>query len=108
MSSFDEDACLKYYPFDGDFGSPGDKILRDKIVTTRKPTECSECLTLTQVGERTRTIVAIFDGQLMSYRFCSHCCEAFSFAFDYSTDKFIEKLEERNAVRMKNRAIIQS
>ena len=31
MTTFDEADCLKTNPFEGDFGSPGDKVLKDKI-----------------------------------------------------------------------------
>lgn len=36
MTTFDEAECLKVNPFEGDFGSPGDKVLKDKIGTARK------------------------------------------------------------------------
>lgn len=75
-AAFDERECLKYWPFDGDFGHPSDKILKDKIGIARKPGPCCECLTEIQPGERIRMIGAIFDGQMMSYRYCSACCSA--------------------------------
>ena len=31
MTTLDEGACLKTNPFEGDFGSPGDKVLKDKL-----------------------------------------------------------------------------
>jgi hypothetical protein len=75
---FDEAACLQVDPFAGDYGSPGDKTLRDSIVTARKACECGECLELTEPGTRTRVIVAIFDGELHHYRYCAKCCDAMS------------------------------
>lgn len=76
MRQFDEIACLDTDPFYGDFGDPGDRVLQDKIVTTRKPATCDCCRGTTEIGERTRIIKAVFDGQMMSYRYCSECCHA--------------------------------
>jgi hypothetical protein len=73
---FDEAECLKTNPFEGDFGSPGDKVLKDKIVTARKSGTCCLCLQEIIPGERVRTLAAIFDGEMRSYRWCSECCEA--------------------------------
>jgi len=75
-ADFDERECLKYWPFDGDYGHPSDKILKDKIGIARKQGPCCECLTAIQPGERIRMIGAIFDDQMMSYRYCSACCTA--------------------------------
>lgn len=44
MTTFDEADCLKTNPFEGDFGSPGDKVLKDKICTARKGGTCGEYL----------------------------------------------------------------
>ena len=76
MNTFDEAGCLKTNPFEGDFGSPGDKVLRDKIATARKGGTCGMCRQEVDLGERVRTLVAVFDGALMSYRWCSTCCAA--------------------------------
>ena len=75
-AGFDERECLKYWPFDGDYGDPSDRILKDKIGIARKAGPCCECLTEIVPGERIRMIGAIFDGQMMSYRYCSACCTA--------------------------------
>jgi len=76
-ATFDEAACLRINPFEGDFGTPGDKILSDRIVSGRSDKPCGECLTPTEKGERVRTMTAVFDGELRSYRWCSACCAAF-------------------------------
>lgn len=86
MRLFDEEACLDTNPFEGDFGEPGDRVLQDKIVTTRKPAVCGCCRGTTEIGERTRSIKAIFGGQLMSYRFCSECCHAMARSWDEDDD----------------------
>ena len=76
MTTFDERACLQVNPFEGDFGSPGDRVLKDKIGTARKCGTCGMCRQEIQQGERVRLLAAIFDGQMMSYRWCSACCAA--------------------------------
>ena len=76
MTTFDEAECLKVNPFEGDFGSPGDKVLKDKIGTARKGGTCGMCRQDIVPGERVRLLAAVFDGTLMSYRWCSECCAA--------------------------------
>ena len=76
MTTFDEAECLKTNPFEGDFGSPGDKVLKDKIGTARKGGTCGMCRQWIAPGERVRLLAAVFDGSLMSYRWCSECCAA--------------------------------
>ncbi len=76
MTDFDEAACLACDPFEGDFGSPGDKVFSDKIVIPRKSHECSCCTRLTDPGTKTRVITALFDGEPHQYRYCTHCCAA--------------------------------
>lgn len=78
---FDEEAALRYYPFDaafdGDFGiHVGDRILRDRICTARKPGQCHTCAQEIVPGTRTRSLSAKFDGELRSYRWCDLCCAA--------------------------------
>lgn len=76
MTETQEIDCLKCNPFEGDFGSPGDKVLKDKIVTARKSGICGMCRQEIKPGSRARTLAAVFDGDLMSYRWCEKCCEA--------------------------------
>jgi hypothetical protein len=76
MMAFDETMCLQTNPFEGDFGSPGDRVLKDKIVTARKVGICGMCRQDIMSGERVRSLTAVFDGALMSYRWCSNCCAA--------------------------------
>jgi len=73
---FDESECLAVNPFEGDFGAPGDKVLKDKIVTTRKAGSCGMCSQAIQPGTRARSLAAVFDGSLMNYRWCASCCAA--------------------------------
>ena len=104
MTDFNEVECLAYNPFDGDFGEPGDKVLSDKIVSTRKESTCVECLTTTQKGERVRSLSAVFGGKLFSYRWCSACCRMFSLAFSDDPDEYDKAIAERSSVRNRNAA----
>lgn len=76
VSGFSEYDCLCCGPFEGDFGSPDDRILKDKIVTARKDGECHLCNQQIQPRTRIRTMTAVFDGELMSFRWCTACCAA--------------------------------
>jgi hypothetical protein len=76
VSDFDEDDCLSCYPFDGDFGCPDERILKDKIVVARKGGKCFLCGMDIKPGTRVRTMSHIFEGELKYYRWCTHCCYA--------------------------------
>lgn len=52
--------------------------LKDKIVTTRKSAICSICCGDIKPKERVRSVTAIFDGRLFSYKWCFDCCVAMS------------------------------
>lgn len=80
MKIFEEKKCLEFDPFDGDFGSPGDRVLRNKIVTAKKSRRCHLCQQQIEVGERIRCQVCIFDGTLEHYEWCSNCCHAMAVA----------------------------
>lgn len=73
--------ALAYDPFAGDFGMPGDRWLRNAIVTARKAHPCFECTQQINPGERTRIIAAIFDGEFFSYRWCQLCTEAMAISW---------------------------
>ncbi len=79
---FDEKRCLGCNPFEGDFGAPGDKCLKDRMGTARKPGPCSLCRQEIQPGARVRIAAHIFDGQLHSYRWCSLCCSAMAASWE--------------------------
>ena len=82
VSAFDESRCLQCDPFEGDFGAPGDKCLKDRMGTARKPGPCSLCGQEIQPGERVRIAAHIFDGQLHSYRWCASCCAAMAASWE--------------------------
>ncbi len=68
--------CLSVNPFEGDFGAPGDKVLKDKIGIARKAGPCGMCGQEILPGQKVRILAAVFDGALMSYRWCGLCCLA--------------------------------
>jgi hypothetical protein len=90
-----EQDVLAYNPFDGDFGSPGDRILKDKMVTARKPRPCDHCGQEIQPNERIRVRAEIVDGSLMSWKWCQLCCEAM--ASNWSDNGAV--LDARSALR---------
>lgn len=92
MTETQENDCLKCNPFEGDFGSPGDKVLKDKIVTARKGGTCGMCLQEIQPGERARTLAAIFDGAMRHYRWCEKCCEAMAASWTDNGDAWTERV----------------
>lgn len=89
---FDEQAALMYDPFAGDFegGGMGDRILRDKIVTARKAAECFICHESIKPGDRIRSRVEVYDGELMTFKFCQLCCQAMA-----TSDDAIEERTQR-------------
>ena len=98
VSEFSENDCLACGPFDGDFGSPDDRILKDKMVTARKGGECFLCEQEILPGERIRVMAAVFDCELMSYRWCNACCAAMAkmwlddgepYDFDYVAEQTV-------------------
>ncbi|WP_426304061.1 hypothetical protein ACN9MJ_13685 [Acidovorax facilis] len=67
---------LQFDPFEGDFGTPGDKVFSNRMVIARKPGPCSHCGTAIAKGERIRRQESKFDGELMTHRWCALCCMA--------------------------------
>lgn len=94
---------LAYNPFEGDFGSPGDCVLRDKIGNARKPGACHVCGCTIQPGTRIRMHAGVYDGQLMSFRWCAECCAAMA---AYWSDNGTA-LEARFALRRSHKPIGQ-
>lgn len=72
---------MSYNPFDGDFGAPGDRLLRDRIVTARSGGDCHLCGGKIQPGTRIRSRSGVIDGSLMSWRWCTACCEAMALSW---------------------------
>lgn len=98
----DEESVLQYDPFADDFGSPGDRILRDHMCNARKMGPCHLCTMTIQPGERIRSLSAKFDGDLRSYRWCNSCCEAMAKVHGHDNDEEespFDALEARFALR---------
>lgn len=71
-----DDLVLEFDTFEGDFGTPGDKVFSNRMVIARKPGPCSHCGTEITKGERVRRQTSKFDGELMTHRWCALCCGA--------------------------------
>lgn len=67
---------LDYNPFEGDFGEPGDRTLRDKMVRAKKAHTCSNCKGPIVIGEHHRSRTELSDGSIMQFRWCALCCDA--------------------------------
>lgn len=76
MNAAWESECLATDPFEGDYGDAGDRTLRDKMVTARKGGICHDCAGEIEPGTRVRSRADIFDGEMMSFRWCETCCRA--------------------------------
>lgn len=77
------DAALKYWPFDGDFGMPGDRKLRDGIVTFRLSHTCVHCRGRIEPGTRGRSLTMLWDDGdgPTTGRYCAQCTEAMALIF---------------------------
>lgn len=93
----DEEAVLATDPFAGDFGSPGDRTLKDKMGNARKAGPCQDCGQTIQPGERIRLRTDIFDGEMMSFRWCQLCCEAMAISADDEMDAWSKRIALRTA-----------
>lgn len=94
-----EDDALAYDPFASDFGSPGDRTLRDKMVTARRTGECHNCAQTIQTGERTRSRTDVADGEMMSFRWCQACCEAMALSWTDDGKAICARYAMRHAVQ---------
>jgi hypothetical protein len=81
VSAFSEADVLACNPFEGDFGSPADRCLKDKMGNARKAGPCSLCGQEIQPKERIRIAAHIFDGEMHSYRWCNACCAAMALSW---------------------------
>lgn len=77
-----EERVLNYDPYAGDFGMPDDKILENRMLVARKEHDCHTCGGTIEVGERHRTQVDRFEGEIMRNRWCAECCEAMAKSWD--------------------------
>lgn len=73
----DPSEALRFDPFPGDFGEPGDRALKGCMVRARSYHDChwrriKGCGI--REGEQYRYRVEVFSGELMTFRFCKQCC----------------------------------
>jgi len=68
------------------------RVLKNAMVTTRRPQECAICFGAIPVGSRVRTQIEVYDGTCKTFRFCVECCEAM--VADFS-DHDSERVESR-------------
>lgn len=99
MSDIDINDCLNYYPFEGDFGLPTDRTLKDKIGIARKSGPCSLCDQDIQPKEKIRIMACIFDGELHSYRWCEACCIAMATVFSTDHGLNLDPVSQRYRLR---------
>lgn len=98
-----EDA-LDFNPFEGDFGSCGDRTLKNKIVKFRKSHICHICDGETKSGEIGRSLVEVFEGEIGSFYFCHDCCVAMAESMygdgedDDSEEEYCDPLDKRYAI----------
>jgi len=104
MTEYSEENCLACDPFDGDYDGCGDSdgILQDRIVRAAKLHECKchLCAGSIQKGDRHRYRVEVYDGELMSFRWCPECCAAMAASGDDDGEAFEARLAIGEAVRM--------
>ena len=90
---------LDFDPFEGDFGSPSDKVFSNRMAVARKPGPCSHCNTEIAKGERIRRQTSKFDGELMTHRWCAMCCAAMA-SYDSDLDgEELPEYEKRSCLR---------
>lgn len=92
---FNEDDCLSFNPFEGDFGDGRDRCLRDRFVTAGKdhPAACHDCARDIDKGERHRSRVDIADGELFTFRWCYDCCEAQAMSWEDDGEELARRCE---------------
>ena len=76
-----DQSILACYPFEGDFGEPGDTVLSNKMVVAAKPHECCHCKSAILKGERHRCQIGKY-GDFMTHRWCATCCELMALCTD--------------------------
>lgn len=68
------------------------RVLANKMVVTRKPSECAICFEAIPPGSRVRAQTEVYEGDCKTFRLCSTCCDA-----------VIADHEDNDCLRMENR-----
>lgn len=91
--------ALSYYPFEGDFGMPTDRTLRDQIVLTSKDHQESCHICRANIPSETPSRVMVVkwsdDSGVAQYRWCYDCCVAMLL---YSMDDHGYAMDKRYAI----------
>lgn len=68
------------------------RTMRDRFVTTRKPSQCAICFEPIPAGSRVRAKTEVDDGHAATFRFCPECCWLMANRLD---DDVFERLMKR-------------
>ena len=82
LTDYQQARSLIYPLFQSDFGEPGDRVLSDRIVVARKAGACVECLQPIEPGQHARRHVAVYGGDVRTYRYCEPCCAAMALSWE--------------------------
>ena len=91
--SFSECECLAFDPFEGDFGSSDDRILKNKIVTARKERKCDLCLQDIRHGDRIRVMSGVYEGEFLSHVWCNLCCGVMAKSWEDDGEAYEQRAE---------------
>lgn len=101
-----EQAALRVDPWGDGKGDDPYRVLRNQIVTTRKPAKCVLCYGRIKVGSRVRAQTEQSDDYgVKTFKFCPQCVEAMA---AYNLEDNFKKLERcysrgrRNAERQRS------
>ena len=99
MTAAQEQAALRVDPWGDGKGDDRYRVLRNVIVTTRKPAECILCYGPIRVGTRARAQTEQSDDYgVKTFKFCAACVRAMA---DYSLHDRFKPLERRYALGRK-------
>lgn len=89
--------ALKYNPFDGDFGTVGDRCFSDKLVRFRKAGPCHICGFDVRPGMIGRRSVRYWadDKITTTYRYCALCTEAMAASWTDDGEALDERYRQR-------------
>ena len=91
--------------FAGDRADGTERCLENKIVVGRVSTPCSWCGLPTKPKTHHRTLKMIFDGELMSYRYCESCCKAMAASERIGEPDILEMRMDLAKRRQERRAV---
>lgn len=74
------------------------RVLRNAMVTTRRPATCAICFEDIPAGSRVRAQTEVYEGQCKTFRLCPQCCSAV--VADH-VDCDCLRMEERTQMGMK-------